>query len=131
MADNRGGGDFLAGFVFGGMVGAALALLFAPQRGEETRAQLRERGLELRGHADEFYESAQERGRSAVGRLPTPRRERSWRNSTRTEARRRGRPSPIRWSGTDQQPGSKERRSMGVGACLSSRMNPVMEQGNG
>lgn len=81
MADDRGGGDFLAGFVFGGMVGAALALLFAPQRGEETRAQLRERGLELRGHADELYESAQElsdeamrlaqeaqeRGRSALG----------------------------------------------------------------
>jgi len=66
MASDRGGGDFLAGFVFGGMVGAALALLFAPQRGEETRAQLRERGLELRGHVDEYYESAQERGRSAV-----------------------------------------------------------------
>lgn len=66
MADDRGGGDFLAGFVIGGMVGAALALLFAPQRGEETRAQLRERGLELRSQADGIYDSAQELSDEAI-----------------------------------------------------------------
>ncbi len=33
-------GAFLAGFVIGGLVGAATALILAPQTGEETRARL-------------------------------------------------------------------------------------------
>lgn len=51
MSDNNGGGDigaFLAGFVIGGLVGAAAALILAPQSGEETRHQIADRGRELR-----------------------------------------------------------------------------------
>lgn len=41
-------GAFLAGFVIGGLIGAATALILAPQSGEETRSQLVNRGDELR-----------------------------------------------------------------------------------
>jgi gas vesicle protein len=44
-------GAFLAGFVIGGLVGAAAALILAPQSGEETRAVIRQRGIELRDQA--------------------------------------------------------------------------------
>ncbi len=36
MADNDSGDDILA-FLFGGLIGAAIALLLAPQTGAETR----------------------------------------------------------------------------------------------
>ena len=42
------GGQFLAGFVLGGLVGAALAIIFAPQPGDKTVAMLREKGAELK-----------------------------------------------------------------------------------
>ena len=38
----------LAGLVIGGLVGAGTMLLFAPQPGEKTRAELQERALKLR-----------------------------------------------------------------------------------
>ena len=45
--------DFMVGFVFGGLVGAFVGLLLAPQSGEQTRAQLAERGIELRDELQE------------------------------------------------------------------------------
>lgn len=49
MSDNGSEtGAFLAGFVIGGLVGAAAALIMAPQSGEQTRAQLAARGQSLR-----------------------------------------------------------------------------------
>lgn len=53
MAHKNGGGEFFAGLVIGGLIGAALSLLLAPQSGEETRAQLREKGLDLQHTASE------------------------------------------------------------------------------
>lgn len=54
MADrNSGGAEFFAGLVIGGLVGAALALLLAPQSGEETRAQIRDKSLEYKDWAEE------------------------------------------------------------------------------
>ncbi len=54
MSDqNSGGAEFFAGLVIGGLVGAALALLLAPQSGEETRAQIRDKSLELKDRAEE------------------------------------------------------------------------------
>lgn len=50
---HSGGAEFFAGLVIGGLVGAALALLLAPQSGEETRAQLRDKSLELKDRAEE------------------------------------------------------------------------------
>ncbi|NIM92354.1 MAG: hypothetical protein GTO18_01385 [Anaerolineales bacterium] len=40
-------GAFITGFVFGGIVGAAISLLLAPQSGEETRALIRDKSIEL------------------------------------------------------------------------------------
>ena len=40
MASNNGSSGFAAGFLLGSVVGAAVALLFAPQSGSDTRAQI-------------------------------------------------------------------------------------------
>ena len=50
MNENSSGefGAFLAGFVIGGLVGAAVALILAPQSGSETRSQIAGKGNELR-----------------------------------------------------------------------------------
>lgn len=49
MSDNGGDiGAFMAGFVLGGLVGAATAFILAPQSGAETRAQIAAKGDEWR-----------------------------------------------------------------------------------
>jgi gas vesicle protein len=53
MSEQSGGAEFFAGLVIGGLVGATLALLLAPQSGEETRAQIRDKSLEYKGRAEE------------------------------------------------------------------------------
>lgn len=40
MSEKKNVESFLAGFFLGGLIGAGLALLFAPASGEETRAQI-------------------------------------------------------------------------------------------
>ncbi|MFN2133638.1 MAG: YtxH domain-containing protein [Anaerolineae bacterium] len=47
--------SFFSGFFVGALIGGATALLLAPQSGEETRTQLRERGIELRDKAEATY----------------------------------------------------------------------------
>lgn len=59
------GGEFLAGFIIGGLVGAAIALILAPGPGEETRARLKERGIELKGRAEDLSEEARKRTEEA------------------------------------------------------------------
>lgn len=51
-------GAFMAGFVIGGLVGAATALILAPQSGEVTRSQLASKSLELRDAGMQQYEAA-------------------------------------------------------------------------
>lgn len=49
MNDNNSDfGAFLAGFVIGGLVGAATALILAPQSGEQTRSQISNKSQEWR-----------------------------------------------------------------------------------
>ncbi|MEN8171564.1 MAG: YtxH domain-containing protein [Chloroflexota bacterium] len=50
--NNSDFGAFLSGFVLGGLVGAAVALLLAPQSGEETRTYIRDKGIELKDYAE-------------------------------------------------------------------------------
>jgi gas vesicle protein len=52
MADRNDGGEFFAGLVIGALVGAGIALLMAPQSGEETRAQIRDASIEIKDRAD-------------------------------------------------------------------------------
>jgi len=54
MARDDGIGPFFAGFMLGGLVGAALALLFAPQPGEETVAMIKTKGIELKERVTEL-----------------------------------------------------------------------------
>ena len=62
MADNSGDlGSFLAGFVIGGLIGAGVALLMAPQSGEETRALIADKSIELRDRAAETAGDVQAR----------------------------------------------------------------------
>jgi gas vesicle protein len=61
MADNTCSGDFFAGFLIGALVGAAAALLFAPQSGEETRTLIRDKGIELKEQADDLSVEARRR----------------------------------------------------------------------
>jgi gas vesicle protein len=45
--------SYLAGFVVGGLMAAAVVLLSAPRSGRETREELRTRGIELEHSAEE------------------------------------------------------------------------------
>ena len=58
-------GAFLAGFVIGGLVGAATALLLAPQSGEETRTIIRDKSIELKDKAGETALEARTRAEKA------------------------------------------------------------------
>jgi gas vesicle protein len=60
MSDSSGGevGAFFAGFLVGGLVGAATALLLAPQSGAETREQIRQKSFELRDKAEDALDEA-------------------------------------------------------------------------
>lgn len=49
-------GAFLAGFVIGGLVGAATAIILAPQSGQETRAQIVAKSNELVHAGEEQYQ---------------------------------------------------------------------------
>lgn len=59
-------GAFLVGFIVGGLTGAVVSLLFAPQSGEETRALIREKSIELRDKASETAEEALARAEAAA-----------------------------------------------------------------
>lgn len=64
MSDRDEFGAFLVGFVVGGLTGAVVALLFAPQSGDETRALIKDKSIELR-------DKAQVTGEEALARAET------------------------------------------------------------
>ncbi len=55
--ERKSGSGFLFGLVLGMAVGAAVALLFAPQPGEDTRSQLSESSVQLRRMGREGYQT--------------------------------------------------------------------------
>jgi gas vesicle protein len=59
-------GAFLVGFIVGGLACAVVSLLFAPQSGEETRALIREKSIELRDYASQSAEEALARAEAAA-----------------------------------------------------------------
>ena len=63
MASDNNGSSFLTGLLLGGIVGAILGLIFAPQPGDKTREQLRTRMDELVS----LGKSAWEEGKEAAG----------------------------------------------------------------
>ena len=60
--EGSGGGSVLLAFILGAISGAAVALLYAPASGRETREYLGERANEARARAQE----AADRGREVV-----------------------------------------------------------------
>lgn len=58
MSDRDDFGAFLIGFVVGGLTGAVVALLFAPQSGEETRTLIKDKSIELRDKAVTYADEA-------------------------------------------------------------------------
>lgn len=66
MAERDDFGAFLLGFVVGGLTGAIVALLMAPQSGEETRAQIRDKTIELKDIVSDSAEDAYARAEAAA-----------------------------------------------------------------
>ncbi len=66
MSDRDEFGAFLVGFIVGGLSGAVVALLFAPQTGEETRALIKDKSIELRDKAQMTAEEAVARAEAAA-----------------------------------------------------------------
>ena len=66
MSDRDEFGAFLVGFIVGGLTGAVVALLFAPQSGEETRALIKDKSIELRDKAQSSAEEALARAEAAA-----------------------------------------------------------------
>jgi gas vesicle protein len=64
MSSQNSGVLFFAGLVVGGLVGAGLALLLAPQSGEETRGQIRAKSPELKDQAAEGLAEAGQRAQA-------------------------------------------------------------------
>lgn len=59
-------GAFLTGLIVGGLVGAAVALLMAPQSGEETRTLIKDKSIELKDRAMETAEDTRVRAEKAL-----------------------------------------------------------------
>ncbi len=60
---------FVIGFFLGGLTGAAAALLMAPQPGEQTRAQLQERSIELRAQVEDLKAEARNKAEKLTTKL--------------------------------------------------------------
>lgn len=67
MSDHDDFGAFLIGFVVGGVAGAVAALLLAPQSGEETRALIKDKSIELRDKAAEQAELVASKANEIAG----------------------------------------------------------------
>ncbi|MFP3853242.1 MAG: YtxH domain-containing protein [Anaerolineales bacterium] len=58
MSGNNGSfGNFVSGILVGGLVGAAVAILMAPQSGEKTIAELKNRTDEIRSELERAAEN--------------------------------------------------------------------------
>jgi gas vesicle protein len=69
MFRHESGSSTLVSFLLGGLTGASLAVLFAPQSGQETRGQIRTRGREVARNSRELGARMKERGRGIASSL--------------------------------------------------------------
>jgi gas vesicle protein len=58
-------GDFVAGILIGGLIGAVIGILYAPKSGKETREEIAKKADQLLAKAKEEYECAVEKSRKA------------------------------------------------------------------
>jgi len=67
MAEQDNGfGTFLVGFIIGGITGAVVSLLYAPQSGEKTRAVIKEKAIELRDKTTDTFEETYKKAEDAA-----------------------------------------------------------------
>lgn len=66
--ETDGGGNFATGLLIGALVGAGLALLFAPEKGEAVRRKLGKKARRVTESAREVVEDAAEEVRDEVAR---------------------------------------------------------------
>jgi gas vesicle protein len=59
----------VTGLLVGGLIGAATALLFAPRSGEETRAELRDKAMEIRDRTAETVKDTVEQAKVKASEL--------------------------------------------------------------
>lgn len=75
MSDRDSFGAFLVGFFVGGITGAVVSLLLAPQSGDETRTVIKEKAIELKDKtattAEEVYQKAEKVAVDATGKTKT------------------------------------------------------------
>jgi gas vesicle protein len=67
-AEDRGVAGFVTGLVIGALVGAGVALLFAPARGDRVRRRLGRSARALRARARDELEDAARRARREIAR---------------------------------------------------------------
>lgn len=69
MSENRGSTmlEVTLAFFVGGLIGAGIALLYAPAAGVETRKKVRETTDKIRGRMREGYEAAIEKAEEEAG----------------------------------------------------------------
>ena len=68
MADNNNGnvGGVLVAFMAGVVIGAGVALLYAPQTGKETRRMLAKKAGELKDEAEEIMEDTLDKSKKIL-----------------------------------------------------------------
>ncbi|WKZ38446.1 MAG: YtxH domain-containing protein [Anaerolineales bacterium] len=122
MTDRDEFGAFLVGFVVGGLTGAVVALLFAPQSGEETRALIKDKSIELRDRAAHTAEEALARAEAAASEA------RARAEELTREARRRAEEltKEVRERGTEF---ANEVRERGKGALDAVRSKTKKDSG--
>jgi len=60
-ADDNKGATILVSFLIGGIVGAGLALLFAPQTGRKTRKQIADLAEDVRDYTSDYAKKLKEK----------------------------------------------------------------------
>ena len=64
-------GSFFTGLVLGGLTGAVVSLMYAPQSGEDTRVLIRDRSTELKDKALTTAEETKERAEDVLEQTRT------------------------------------------------------------
>jgi gas vesicle protein len=70
MSEDRGysGSAVALGFILGGVLGASLAMLFAPESGRRTRERLRDLASDMRDKTIDFSEELRDKAEDAIER---------------------------------------------------------------
>ncbi len=69
MAKGSSGAPLLAGFMIGGLIGAASMLLFAPQSGKQTRQEIQSGAADLRDRANDTVQGAVSQARDRAQQI--------------------------------------------------------------